>query len=387
MSKPLDPLRLPLRGSLLIEASAGTGKTWTIAALYLRLVLGHGEKALLPEQILVMTFTRAATRELSERIRARLTEAAACFRGEREPDERDLFLQQLLHDYFDEKHRLQAAWCLSNAAESMDTAAIFTIDAWCQRMLREHAFDSGSLFDEKLVADERSWTDLAVRDVWRQQIYPLTGETLDGLLAIWPTVEKLKADMERRLPRLESTVSTPPRSLAEEWQEQQNAPQENAQELIEKLKDMAALHVQHRLQTLKNSARTFGFRDMLERLDLALAGPRGDQLRTRILQQYPVALIDEFQDTSRLQYSLFDRLYRIATNDRETAILLIGDPKQSIYAFRGADIQSYIQAREATAGRHYVLTTNYRSVHALVAPKPICSNTLEGPAPNRSPPC
>ena len=86
MTEPLDPLHLPLRGARLIEASAGTGKTWTIAALYLRLVLGHGAqdeafaRPLLPREILVMTFTRAATRELSDRIRQRLLQAAACFR-------------------------------------------------------------------------------------------------------------------------------------------------------------------------------------------------------------------------------------------------------------------------------------------------------------------
>ncbi|MFM2052434.1 MAG: exodeoxyribonuclease subunit beta, partial [Pseudomonadota bacterium] len=86
MTERLDPLTLPLHGSRLIEASAGTGKTWTIAALYLRLVLGHGDhgtrepRALGPSRILVMTFTRAATRELSERIRERLIEAARLFR-------------------------------------------------------------------------------------------------------------------------------------------------------------------------------------------------------------------------------------------------------------------------------------------------------------------
>ncbi|WP_308600711.1 UvrD-helicase domain-containing protein [Massilia sp. Dwa41.01b] len=89
MSQLLDPLDFPLHGSRLIEASAGTGKTWTIAALYLRLVLGHGfdaafAKPLLPSDILVMTFTRAATRELSNRVRERLVQAAAYFRGQSE---------------------------------------------------------------------------------------------------------------------------------------------------------------------------------------------------------------------------------------------------------------------------------------------------------------
>jgi exodeoxyribonuclease V beta subunit len=87
--QPLDPLRLPLHGVQLIEASAGTGKTWTIATLYLRLVLGHGDHAepLLPPQILVVTFTKAATAELRERIRTRLSEAAEAFRGRGVPDD------------------------------------------------------------------------------------------------------------------------------------------------------------------------------------------------------------------------------------------------------------------------------------------------------------
>ena len=154
----LDPLSLPLRGSRLIEASAGTGKTWTIAALYLRLVLGHGAegqrpaRALLPGEILVLTFTKAATRELSDRIRARLVEAAAVFRGEPAPKDDD-FLPRLLAQYPDGAQRRQAAWRLALAAEAMDEAAVTTIDAWCQRMLREHAFDSGCLFDEELQAN------------------------------------------------------------------------------------------------------------------------------------------------------------------------------------------------------------------------------------------
>ena len=117
----------------------------------------------------------------------------------------------------------------------------------------------------------------------------------------------------------------------------------------------------------QRQAGSFGFADMLQRLDTALAGDNGAVLRERILAQYPVALIDEFQDTSPLQYRLFDQIYRTAANDPHSALLLIGDPKQSIYGFRGADIYSYLQARRATEGRHYVLGTNYRSTEALVA--------------------
>src|SRR5574343_1287451 len=102
-AQPLHAHSFPLRGSHLIEASAGTGKTWTIAALYVRLVLGHGSdgtapvRPMLPQDVLVMTFTRAATRELSDRIRARLTEAAQVFRDPQPTN--DAFLLRLMDDY------------------------------------------------------------------------------------------------------------------------------------------------------------------------------------------------------------------------------------------------------------------------------------------------
>ncbi|OYV74463.1 MAG: hypothetical protein B7Z70_11935, partial [Acidithiobacillus ferrivorans] len=163
MTTILDPLHLPLHGSRLIEASAGTGKTWTIAALYLRLILGHGAegerfaRALLPEDILVMTFTRAATQELKERIRDRLQSAARYFLGSDHATPPDPFLETLLADYSSPKTRAQAAHKLVLAADAMDDSAIFTIDAWCQRTLREHAFATGSDFRETLLLDE---TDL-----------------------------------------------------------------------------------------------------------------------------------------------------------------------------------------------------------------------------------
>ena len=104
MTDVLNPLTLPLQGSQLIEASAGTGKTWTIAALYVRLVIGHGTpgqglgRPLLPGEILVMTFTKVATRELSDRIRSRLVDAAAWFRDESNGTADD-FLTELRQAY------------------------------------------------------------------------------------------------------------------------------------------------------------------------------------------------------------------------------------------------------------------------------------------------
>ena len=483
-SHPLEALSFPLWGSRLIEASAGTGKTWTIAALYVRLVLGHGEQSekvengepglrpLMPQDILVMTFTRAATRELSDRIRARLTEAAQVFRNPDLRDEKDAFLLGLLRDYPDGASREKAAYRLSLAAQAMDDAAVYTIDAWCQRMLREHAFDSGNLFEESLVADEAALRLEAVQDYWREQLYPMDAPSVTEVLGIWRDVAALEQDMRQLLNVEALPAALPGQSLGDAlarsaearaqalaqlkrgWPEQADAllewlgdvpamensgwkkrslglancskwldalklwaqgeggydelknnmgktgwerftpegmaacreddkpymlpPQcqafadlQAALQSLPQAKVAARIHartrVAERLAWLKQRTAQFGFADMLQRLDAALQrGDDGKRLALRLRQQFPVALIDEFQDTSPLQFRIFDHIYCTAENLRETALLLIGDPKQSIYGFRGADILSYLTARVATAGRHYVLGTNYRSTQAVV---------------------
>jgi exodeoxyribonuclease V beta subunit len=474
-SQTLEALSFPLHGSRLIEASAGTGKTWTIAALYLRLVLGHGSeegeltrfvRPLLPPEILVMTFTRAATRELSNRVRERLVQAAAYFRGESYVD--DPYLEALADSYDSEAARHVAAHRLVLAAETMDEAAIFTIDAWCQRMLREHAFDSGSLFDEELVSDERGLFEDAAHDYWRQQVYPLNGNALKVLLSCFGDVDALKravrelvqradglggeadeplgaviarvqrtqqaelgrlkegwgaradameawigqqrerhpkcfngnkmrpdslvkwfdalrawaADPARHLPDLGDTAwkRLTPDGIVDAFSKDFSAalPEcfdhtralQQALAAIEPVAHAllrhAAGHIARRMAELKRRNHQFGFADMLARLKSALEGPNGEALRRRITEQYPVAMVDEFQDTSPDQYRIFDLLYRVADNDPARGLFLIGDPKQSIYGFRGADIHSYLSARRATAGRHYQLGTNYRSTKQLV---------------------
>ena len=473
VNRRLDASTFPLRGSQLIEASAGTGKTWTIAALYVRLVLGHGDamsapvRAMLPQDVLVMTFTRAATRELSDRIRARLTEAAQVFRGLQTTQ--DELLTQLLADYPKGEPREQAAWRLALAAQAMDDAAVYTIDAWCQRVLREHALGSGNLFDEQLVGDEAALRLQAVQDYWRQQVYPMVTAQVAQVQGIWSDVAALEADMQALLlaplPEGESGtlaqvldqaqgardaqlqslkagwVERADRLLA--WIEAQLTPANHgwngrklnlkkceewlgvlkawaqgsadAQALQTGMKagwdrftpdglldcrkegdrvelppeshayaqlhadlqtlplpaQPARLHarsgVMRRMAELKRQNGLFGFADMLQRLDAALSAPEaGEVLAQRLREQFPVAIIDEFQDTSPLQYRIFERIYRTPENRQDTALLLIGDPKQSIYGFRGADIQSYLSARRATEGRHHVLGTNFRSTGAVV---------------------
>ncbi|MHB0806981.1 exodeoxyribonuclease V subunit beta [Stutzerimonas nitrititolerans] len=459
-TRPLA-LRFPLHGSRLIEASAGTGKTFTISALYLRLVLGHGgeqafARELLPPEILVVTFTDAATRELRDRIRARLVEAARVFREEAEGDD---LLHQLRADFPPE--RWPACACrLDIAAQWMDEAAVSTIHGWCQRMLREHAFDSGSLFTLTLETDHSELLAQVARDYWRLHCYPLQGDALSWVMNRWGHPDNLLrsvrplfgeraaagdtslatlldaalqeqaralkalkegwcewADEIRQL--LDKAVADKvvdgrkiqaryyqnwceklrhwslgdeaaldlgtgftrltPEGLAECWK-QGSPPRHPALEamceLPRRLKQLAgpdeaarrhaAAWICQRFEQEKRQRAEMGFDDMLTRLDAALQSDNGERLAQVIRTQFPVALIDEFQDTDPLQYRIFDRIYAIEDNRPDCGLFLIGDPKQAIYAFRGADIHTYLRARRAMTGRLDDLDTNFRSSQPMV---------------------
>ncbi|KDD68089.1 exodeoxyribonuclease V subunit beta [Pseudomonas mandelii PD30] len=463
-TKPLA-LAFPLRGSQLIEASAGTGKTFTISALYLRLVLGHGAESsgfgreLLPPQILVVTFTDAATKELRERIRTRLAEAARFFRDETPAP--DSLIAELRKEYLPE----QWSGCanrLDIAAQWMDEAAVSTIHSWCQRMLREHAFDSGSLFTQSLETDHSDLLGEVLRDYWRLFCYPMQGDALnwvrgnwggpaallsrvrglfaserdsvegkepaeliseclqerraallelkmpwrqwaDELLAIChqgvasksvdgrkmqaryfePWFEKIRAWAEdESLEQLDigtGFTRLTPEGMAEAWKGE--VPSHPGLDAMPGLKasldglptpDAAVLQhaaqwVGTRFEEEKRRRAEMGFDDMLLRLDAALQSDGGERLATLIREQFPVALIDEFQDTDPVQYRIFESIYRIEDNNPECGLFLIGDPKQAIYAFRGADIYTYLRARQATAGRLHTLGTNFRSSHGMVS--------------------
>ena len=129
----------------------------------------------------------------------------------------------------------------------------------------------------------------------------------------------------------------------------------------------AARWIEARYRRARDQRSEMSFDDLLRQLAKALASEGGERLAERIRTQFPVAMIDEFQDTDPVQYSIFNRVYRVEKNCPEQALILIGDPKQAIYAFRGADIHTYLRARAATRGRHYTLDTNFRSSKAMVA--------------------
>lgn len=170
VTEPLDTLTLPFGGSRLIEASAGTGKTYTIAGLYVRLLLGHGiTHALTCEQILVVTFTNAATGELRDRIRKKIQLAYRCFIG---LSVDDVLITQL-YVATPDCDKAIARKRLDLALKSLDEAAIYTIHGFCQRILADMAFESSLLFESEFTLDDSEFLHHAVRDFWREKCYPL----------------------------------------------------------------------------------------------------------------------------------------------------------------------------------------------------------------------
>lgn len=449
----LDTANLPLTGLQLIEASAGTGKTHAITTLYLRLLL---ETGLGVRDLLVVTFTHAATDELRARIRRRLVEAQSLLAAPADIAAlEDLALRAVLQRQVDSGNAATARNKLAAMIAGIDEGAIFTIHSFCQRALRDHAFESGEMFDAELTDRQQDIVDAAVMDWWRRRFYP------DPALAAFAAGSKrlatpaaagqwlrdvLARDLDMLVPPCDpDALKRLASALKEQWiverellvddlktnkavgRDQKKslglsrlsaaidsldlwsasagelspgpAAQVIAQTRLDSyitataikngltvpsssfyrgLDDLFArlealefnLLAEARTEVLRRSdeqkrrANVLAFDDLIVRLRAALLAPGGERLAERIARQFPAAMIDEFQDTDPAQYDIFSRIYR----DRAgTCLLMIGDPKQAIYSFRGADIFAYVRARHETApAQRHTMTTNWRSAQALV---------------------
>ncbi|MCL1065462.1 exodeoxyribonuclease V subunit beta [Shewanella olleyana] len=471
----LNPLTLPFTGSSLIEASAGTGKTYTISGLYLRLLLGENDNEnkdevirapLTCEQILVVTFTNAATEELRDRIRKRIQVAFKCFIGLETDDE----FVNALYQQIPESERSIALRRLDLALKSLDEAAIFTIHGFCQRILSDMAFESSLLFESEFTLDDSEFLHHAVRDFWRETCYPLPpvlaqvvanefgspddlakqlrqllGATQAKTSLITKDFNKLTSELMQSLSRFKmrwpadsETALTLLHSLplngarfgkkADEYPKlaamfDRLSNWVKAEHGLPPIKDLEMLalselklnkggevptpaeaplldHIERLFELINQIKPAFLVRakdgiklrfalqkaqrnlmtpdDLLITLAGALEPSEQDssleqasdsvvsqQLAKAIAKRFPVALIDEFQDTDPLQFAIFSAIYQQQKQLDKLSLLMIGDPKQAIYAFRGADIHTYIQARKQTQA-HYNLETNYRSSTALV---------------------
>lgn len=455
--RPLDPAVMPLE-SAIVEASAGTGKTYAITTLVVRLVV---ERGLGIDRILVVTFTNAATAELRERIRARLRAALAAADGA--PPKSDEAVRDLVRRAGAELARKR----LSQALYGFDEAPIFTIHGFCRRALSDHAFESGASFEAELVAYEEALIEDVAADFFasrlydaplpiiqhvRKAIHPQKSMRLVRRAAMAPdvpflpdpppdppSIEPLWEAFEdawraaaaawapsrdavlavlRRAPldarnypsrQLESwynllgaALEGPCRPLWKKNDKKRNDVDHlstfSASQLAENVKSgpppahaffdaCERLSRANRLMTSALDAHLVrlqldlvawareelprrkarrdeqGFDDLLSSLDRALSGAGGERLAAAIRERYPVALVDEFQDTDPIQYRIFRRTYGGAGG----MLVLIGDPKQAIYGFRGADVYAYLEARKAAGGERYTLATNRRSDPGMVA--------------------
>jgi exodeoxyribonuclease V beta subunit len=163
----LDVFQCPLQGVRLIEASAGTGKTWNICGLYLRLLIENGLEV---QQILVVTFTKAATAELRERVRERITQVLARLEG-RGPESADPFVTDLLAALHDKGFEDEAlAKLLTRAARNFDEAAIFTIHGFCKRALDDTPFAAGLPLAQEMIEDDSELRQEVANDFWRREV-------------------------------------------------------------------------------------------------------------------------------------------------------------------------------------------------------------------------
>ncbi|MEO6968911.1 MAG: UvrD-helicase domain-containing protein, partial [Rhodanobacteraceae bacterium] len=475
MSAQLDALGLPMSGVRVVEASAGTGKTFTIATLYLRLVL---EKALKPEQIVVATFTRAATAELSSRLRERLRLASQLLAQAdpatpRDDDGGDVAVtraaiaQALTPEGIDPGTLQQRA---RDAERAMDTAVIGTLHGFCNRVSSEFGFETGrTLASPELLEDLRGLQNEIVDDFWRAgsadadtarvlartwgspralarqvadprwrgrdividenapETMPLLHEqrgvalawleTLRNSIAGWNDTSIGEADIElaacftnksARASRMRglramhnwaisSMPSWPPPGVVDKAAESFSPGAMQALKTCPRLpqgptfdamidlgKVFAALHaldagagalvlrearafleceLPARLRGLGKTGHDQAVDDLARALDDT---ERGAHATAAIRKRWPVALVDEFQDTDTQQYTILDRIYRDVDNAHRGCLVMIGDPKQAIYRFRGGDIDAYLAARKS-ASSILTLDTNFRSSSQLVA--------------------
>jgi exodeoxyribonuclease V beta subunit len=446
-----DLVNTPLdKGVTRLEASAGTGKTFALAGLFLRLLL---EEKIPARDILVVTFTEAATAELRDRIRRRLSEALAVLEGKTSQDPLLVALAARV-----QARRDAAARSLRNALEIFDLVSIYTIHGFCQRTLQDSAFESGILFDVELAADQDDLIRETAADYCRKELHQcdevlasvaihtkLNPEALSRMLKQYLTYPELKL-LPARPPRPIEVITRELREAfaacvrswqavardraalvgyfipAKKWVNGDYAKRELLEEYMDQLEpclEVATLSSQlwqgleffstsaieantgkgkqmpppptplfdhcqamadlaseyataHRVAFLQSAGKMLGerkqqakqqsFDDLITRLADALESASGPALAQSVRRKYRVALIDESQDTDPLQWKIFQRVFAASPDHW---LYLIGDPKQAIYGFRGADVNTYLQAA-ATAGQEYSLDTNWRSESALV---------------------
>jgi exodeoxyribonuclease V beta subunit len=434
-------------GHGVVESSAGTGKTFLLEHLFVDLILTHGLSC---QEILVVTFTEKATAELVIRLRALIARLANL-----RPDDAKAIEAASAPASASWVIDGKAKQILSEALLAFDSASIFTIHGFCQRILRDHAFVQGRFFDEELISEEAAFAD-AFHEVLRTQAASELAAPIEAWLASGKSVDRLEellhaCDREKTAPlrvhfdetRLAAALAAWQPVFADDPQLKQRLKNagvhhSTAKSIIHRLaraseivaacqgdgvRLLAAMQnlaherrmegglgyvlaklpaadaslaelartvreldeatvpleallaerlsplIRERAARRKRKAGLFDFSDLLDLVSRALAdpGPAGSALLEALRRRYRHALIDEFQDTDDVQWSIFQRIFVEAGGSH--ALTVIGDPKQAIYGFRGADVHAYLGARQAlqaAGGSRLVLDRNFRSTAGII---------------------
>jgi exodeoxyribonuclease V beta subunit len=333
-------------GVTVLEASAGTGKTFTIAALVAR----HVAAGMPLERLLVITFTRMATGELRERVRDRLVTAerglTRALAGVA-PDPDDAVLRLLVDASPEERDRRRRL--LKQALADFDAATIATTHGFCQHVLAQLGVAGDVDRDAAFLEDPRDLVDEVVDDLYVRRFHTTTH------------APELTLAQARRIARI--AVDNPLAPIEPADADRTTPPG---------MRRALAAAVRAEVAARKRRLRVLTYDDLLTRLRDTLADPhRGPAAAARLRERYHVALVDEFQDTDPIQWEIMRRAFGddpdappgAARGD--AALVLIGDPKQAIYAFRGADVYAYLDAAD-TATTRATLGVNWRSDQGLI---------------------
>jgi len=455
-------LECPIKGSNLIEASAGTGKTYSIAMLYLKALLE--DKVDSVKNILVLTFTKAATSEIKIRIYSNLLKARKILQSSYKKNNQtpeDTTLNKILSPYFQDKK--SAIKKLSKAIRNFDESAVYTIHGFCNLILNEYAFSSGSLFEKNIITDQSTLVHDCIMDYWRKyafyapkcaliglenlslndlyDIYKIkennphavlnnatlkyasnsdklekkyeeaeniAHEIKDSLKQITPDELVALLPMESLNKRIykQSKVTKSADSILNFFQSsaplytkninitdlelfteskinssyKKNCEQTELHGIFRQLQFFSEIYshfleirdswvtsfksemidfVYQRLSQYKRERGLMYFSDQLLSLHAAVKNG-SENFREKIGKYYQLVFVDEFQDTDPIQYEIINNLFV-----NRSAIFFIGDPKQSIYSFRGADIYAYLKAKDSVENT-FTMSTNFRSEPSLV---------------------
>ncbi|MEJ7797795.1 MAG: UvrD-helicase domain-containing protein [Solirubrobacteraceae bacterium] len=330
-STPFDICGPLPSGVTVLEASAGTGKTYTIAALAARYV-AEGTPL---ERLLLVTFTRMATGELRERVRERLVSVERglghALAGS-EPGERDEVVSLLAAGPPAEVTLRRSR--LAGALADFDAATIATTHGFCQEMLGSLGSAGDLDGDTTFVEDTRDLVSDVVDDLYVRRFHG--GDT--------PPFGRAEAGEIAKL-----AVENP------------TAPIVPASGEVPQMRRRLAGAVRDEFERRKRQMAVIGYDDLLTRLDEALCGDGGGAVAARLRARFDVVLVDEFQDTDPVQWDIMHRAF----GEGGVTLVLIGDPKQAIYAFRGADVYAYLDAAKA-ADTRATLDVNWRSDQGLI---------------------